>query len=1020
MYYAKNGSPTLPDGVVTSVDGEEMAASVDATVAEMYGKNITQLSQELGELDERVTAIEENGAGGGGSANVSVDGETIVSRDGVLTAVNLDTSSIVQDVVINGSRTTEADEPVCLGSVKYIKGHSEVVDGKIVNNCFKGIRSTFTDADGNEVVSTAEYPMVEALFPMGLKAASERVFDELTETQKIERTKMVDLGDFNYTKQTFAGGLVGWYVYFNDVVKKLNNDIQNLIVEGYETKKWVEVNGAKVYSNLTCINNNARLVIINQELADKQPADVKEYLKGVHAIYELTTPIEASLEESPFKDKEFRCANGGNEEATSFTNDAITFEGTLSYKKNYIEKEVALFSKYPSVDNFEEAFADKVIDVSDEKHFHEELLEGKKVIEMHNDLGWEARYAKGKNLVSAKPKYIGANPGVTIEVDDCGRTHVFGTLATTNAEICIQDETWNLAYWSKYAGKRAVLCARGITESTRCFFTLNEGTSDAKPSVWTNNGAYVQSDEFIIPSNIKYCRISCKVYGNIGDYVDVTLWAGIFIVEDGLPITCDDKFVLNDINSIDTLYYNSKVSTYANTKEYIDKNAVGGIYVMPEKFGAKGDGVTDDSEAIAKAIAYAVEKSLPVKMYKTYAISQPIYIGCDGIDFEINNIVSNAPEAIVVNGNGNTVKVNSISTSNTAIVIRANVKTIVYNTIDVSTINAKYGIVLDVTKGVLCYQNSVTFKHINGLGLNTGSIGITDVPNGVQGYTSENTFVGGHIGRADIGYRGTCNNTKFYNFHFENVGLGFNIVGNANGLAVGTRYSELTSTKNLIKFEGSTNDNIEHSDSGDASGLVIISPSAIPANRIDLSENYEFMEYTSGVKYSISDRCVSRILAPIACSYPNDASDFYSCISNGGYIWGRKLICEATTKARKKITTSIYDMRDNNKLGILPTTFDIDTNCTIYLHDSYVHFGISEFKVIQHEGKEARIYNSDGKLIWNGTGKGAGIYNFEICRSSDDGYDVEENSARYDGHGICWYVNGEFQTNGVIGEFVVE
>ena len=772
---------------------------------------------------------------------------------------------------------------------------------------------------------------------------------------------------------------------------------------------------------LTTAEKNKILGLVDTSIKEA-PADGKQYARkngewseveaaGGDVSSESTDEVAASVEES------IMAQYGTN----------ITQLGLeLSEIKEQLGEGGGSVDAYTKAES-DERFADKIVDVTDAKVWHEELLDGKKIVEIQKDMGWEAMRCKSNNILSIAPKYIGANPGVTIESDNRGRVRVHGTLATKNAELCLQDETYNLPQWNKYKGKTAVICARGIVDSIRGSFSLVEGGwSTVKPSVWSKAGEYVISEPFVIPENFKYCRISCKVFGDIGTAVDATLWAGMFIVEDGVPIACDDEFEIED-ETVCTLWYESVVNTFANTKEYIDKNAVGGLYVMPEKFGAKGDGVTDDSDAIENALKYAAEKSLPVKMYKNYLVSKPINIPYDGLDIEINNIVnSGTSSALRINGCKNTIKINSIVTqnasiSNTAIEVRVDTRTITYNTLYVDYIYSKYGIVLNVDKPYLCYQNTFEFRQIRGLGINSGSVAITDVPEGVKGYTSENTFTGGHIGYCDIAYKGTFCNTKFYNIHLENDGLGFEVVGNPNGMIVGARYAEHIMSHNLVKFTGSTTDNTEHSNSGDSPGIRFISPSSIPIDRIDVSGNYEFMEYDSGDKFSISDRCVSVLDCPIACNYPTNDADYYSHLGKMAYIWGRKIICVPKTKARYAIEGNTLDLRNNSKLGILPTTFVVKGgNTTIYLHDSYIHLGISEFDVIQTSTSKAKIYNSDGKLIWNGWTKDAGTYKFEVSKSNEDGYDVVENSARYDGHGICWYVNGEFQTNGVLDEFVVE
>ena len=69
----------------------------------------------------------------------------------------------------------------------------------------------------------------------------------------------------------------------------------------------------------------------------------------------------------------------------------------------------------------------------------------------------------------------------------------------------------------------------------------------------------------------------------------------------------------------------------------------------------------------------------------------------------------------------------------------------------------------------------------------------------------------------------------------------------------------------------------------------------------------------------------------------------------------------------------------NNWEYITPTTFDIDgqDTVTIYLDPSYCCIAINEFDLIQHTGKEAIVVDKNGSTIFDGTGRGAGVFHFK-------------------------------------------
>ncbi len=86
----------------------------------------------------------------------------------------------------------------------------------------------------------------------------------------------------------------------------------------------------------------------------------------------------------------------------------------------------------------------------------------------------------------------------------------------------------------------------------------------------------------------------------------------------------DDTKVKADIQTI-----NSQLGDIVNKKTYI----------TPEDFGAKGDGITDDTVALQNAINEAQSQSIPIRSkYKTYLISTPITI-TNKIDLDFSNSI---------------------------------------------------------------------------------------------------------------------------------------------------------------------------------------------------------------------------------------------------------------------------------------------------------------------------------------------------------------------------------------------
>lgn len=95
-------------------------------------------------------------------------------------------------------------------------------------------------------------------------------------------------------------------------------------------------------------------------------------------------------------------------------------------------------------------------------------------------------------------------------------------------------------------------------------------------------------------------------------------------VEQGLPT---DEQTSNAIdNWLNT--HPEATTTVQDRSLTIDKMVIGTLgYVTPEMFGAKGDGITDDSDSIKKSILFASSHNIPLRfLQKKYFVSNEIYI----------------------------------------------------------------------------------------------------------------------------------------------------------------------------------------------------------------------------------------------------------------------------------------------------------------------------------------------------------------------------------------------------------
>ena len=123
------------------------------------------------------------------------------------------------------------------------------------------------------------------------------------------------------------------------------------------------------------------------------------------------------------------------------------------------------------------------------------------------------------------------------------------------------------------------------------------------------------------------------------------------------------------------------------------------VAVTPEMYGAKGDGTTDDTNAINQAIKYAKENNLYVtSLGKKYLITADITIDGAYVDFNNGTIVSNNFSLIVKN---NGVLKNAILNSTTIISNDGN------NTIQYITIKEWDGAAILIDGGFECFIDHI-------------------------------------------------------------------------------------------------------------------------------------------------------------------------------------------------------------------------------------------------------------------------------------------------------------------------
>ena len=455
---------------------------------------------------------------------------------------------------------------------------------------------------------------------------------------------------------------------------------------------------------------------------------------------------------------------------------------------------------------------------------------------------------------------------------------------------------------------------------------------------------------------------------------------------------------------VNTFDYEHSYRYKIDAKTYIDNHMSEAkmTYVTPEQFGAVGDGISDDAQAIAACFAEAQVQGVPVRMDQAYCTSQPVVIGSN-MDVEINRLkYTGADCAVILNGAASALRVNQLDSAGMGLMLRAEDVMVQHNAVQLGSVTSKsHGISLEIADGskMAIAQNRIDFRHITAGG--DDCYCITNRRREIPTYITENSFFGGQCSNADWAYFGSGGNSKFYSIQVEGkIKGGFCFVGGANALIVGDRHVESMRDGEYPYLKIYSEETPSSSYSGSITGLTWISPSSISVNEIDVSGVATKNIAGDGESYITSSGSLGRILCTIG-SYKETGTDsaaHYQIFGRSAIIWCNRLIFQDVPDKHYIVTRNL-DLRtiDADTPG-MPTVFEIGcTDCVIHLHPTYCFMGLSRFHVVQTEDYQATIYDSySGNAIFDGSTYGAGT--FEVTTR------INGDNARINGEGMIWKV----------------
>lgn len=367
-------------------------------------------------------------------------------------------------------------------------------------------------------------------------------------------------------------------------------------------------------------------------------------------------------------------------------------------------------------------------------------------------------------------------------------------------------------------------------------------------------------------------------------------------------------------------------------------------YVTPEMYGAKGDGVTDDSTAFNNAIA----SGSIIIASKSYHVDAPISIG-SGKTVIITGRIESSADAIYVNGYGTKVFANEIVAADACIKI-ANVSSCEHCYFQLYKLTGKYGVVYDGTS----WGQYITFMggrfdcsvhciHIEHPSDSTGwfnAIYFHDVK--CMGTAEYGVYV---INQSTN--KGLLNGDKFINCGFENQGNAIYLNNVSFFSFSNSRIQEITGNNKVLVFEGK-NEYVEFH-----------TTDTISIRRIDISAN-------------TGDN--NQIIAPLTF---RDGSG----MTYHAYVDKAVITYELRRSRQLNVTSDITMNVDSTVFAELPicdvfTFRDTETKRTLTLSPQYGVKGITTIKVVVVGTVSFKILDSSGHTVTDRNNATAGTYIF--------------------------------------------
>ena len=510
---------------------------------------------------------------------------------------------------------------------------------------------------------------------------------------------------------------------------------------------------------------------------------------------------------------------------------------------------------------------------------------------------------------------------------------------------------------------------------------------------------------------------------NTGDFYWCAAFEGQPTVTETIVTTDPVTISIGDVSYIDTMMHESTAKIIVPTKEYVDAHTpdiIGywseNVYVMPENFGAKGDGVTDDATALADCISYAVTNGKAIKGYGKYKTSSPVVLSGSYMNVFLREVI--------YTGNQHAVEIQNMYTMLDFHKITSNADGLIFNRTSENTPHfARYCIVNG--DAIICNGsagNCVTLHRKTMY--NTCEIRYLASDNGNCIEFSETGSSNDDVAVECVFRESSCHcpngyaiknpaASKFYDFTIEGD-CKYGYFNPLNCVFIGIRHTEQIGRMKARVVDGNSSYNNGALFVFTKASPYISSNRYVSANKmfwfsVDTSEIQGFEPIEGGAGTSDDWQNIMYNGFGIDAPITGAGDTTRKILGKKMYIIGNNRVIEPEGRTEITITEPEVDFRlldsmipadiilAQESAKFLGTDFLLDVvNTEIYLNSYFGAIGYNDLTLTQANGNTAKIYDKLGNVLFDGTNEGDGTWRFQCIMDTS-------SNGRYQNSTFTWW-----------------